>query len=301
MKIGVVTSGGDCPGMNAFILELAKLCSKTDCDLIGYIGGYKGVEENNFIDLNFNSISGMSLGKRGGSILFTGRYENLKDDKKMIYLKQNLNKSGVDWLVVLGGDGSLRAAKKLSDLGIKVVGVPATIDNDVKGTDYTLGFDTAINKTLEVINDIEDTATAMPGKIYIVETLGGDSGNIAKAAFDQGAADIALIPEMPISDEELVNMVKEKFSNGNKYIIITICEGLKRTMHYSELLQQALNRKVHVTIIGHKQRGGSPTAYDRYMAKQFAKQAFDLIKKMIMGKWFAIHWVKLGIAIYNYF
>jgi len=284
MKIGVVTSGGDCPGMNAFILELAKLCSKTDCDLIGYIGGYKGVEENNFIDLNFNSISGMSLGKRGGSILLTGRYENLKDDKKMIYLKQNLNKSGVDWLVVLGGDGSLRADKKLSDLGIKVVGVPATIDNDVKGTDYTLGFDTAINKTLKVINDIEDTASAMPGKIYIVETLGGFSGNIAKAAFDQGAADIALIPENPISDDELIKLIKEKFDRGNKYLIITICEGLEKTIYYSEFLKKALNKKVHITIIGHQQRGGNPTAYDRFVAKQFAKQTFDLIKKDISGK-----------------
>lgn len=284
MKIGVITSGGDCPGMNAFILELSKLCSKANYDLIGYIGGYKGIEENNFIKLNFDCISGMALGKKGGSLLLTGRYEDLKNDEKLIEFKKKIDEIGIDWLIVLGGDGSLKAAKKLSDLGLKLVGVPATIDNNVIGTEYTIGFDTAINRTLQVINDIEDTATAMYGKIYIIETLGGDCGNIAKAAIDEGTADIALIPENPISDDELIKLVKEKFDKGNKYLIIIICEGLKKTIYYSEFLKKTLNKKVHVTIIGHQQRGGNPTAYDRYVAKQFAKKAFELIDKDISGK-----------------
>ncbi|MGF7397602.1 ATP-dependent 6-phosphofructokinase [Thermoanaerobacterium thermosaccharolyticum] len=284
MKIGIITSGGDCPGMNAFILELSKLCGKNNYDLIGYIGGYKGIEENNFIKLNFDNISGMALGKKGGSLLLTGRYEDLKIGEKLIKFKQRIDEIGIDWLVVLGGDGSLKAAKKLSDLGLKLVGVPATIDNNIIGTEYTMGFDTAINKTLQVINDIEDTATAMPGKVYIIETLGGDCGNIAKAALDEGAADIALIPENPISDDELVKLIKDKFNEGNKYLIMTICEGLNKTMYYSEFLKKALNKKVHISIIGHQQRGGSPTAYDRYVARRFATQTFNLIKKDISGK-----------------
>jgi 6-phosphofructokinase 1 len=202
--------------------------------LIGYIGGYKGIEENNFIELNLDNISGMALAKKGGSLLLTGRYEDLRIGEKLIKFKQRIDEIAIDWLVVLGGDGSLQAAKKLSDLGLKIGGVAATI----VGTEYMIGFDTAINKTLQVINDVEDAATAMPGKVYIIETLGGNCGNIAKAALDEGAADIALIPENPISNDELAKLIKDKFNEGNKYLIMTICEGLNKTMYYSEFLKK---------------------------------------------------------------
>lgn len=278
MKIGIITSGGDSPGMNAFILELCKLCRNTTYEVLGFKEGYNGIEKNNFMFLNYSDLMHMNLSKKGGSFLLSGRNEKLKNLEELVKFKKKIEEANLDWIIVLGGDGSLKAASKLCKMGCKIIGVPATIDNNVNETDYTLGFDTARNKTLQNINDIEDTASAMPGKIYLIETLGGDCGNIAKEAVEEGAADFAIIPEESITDEEITKRVEKVFNNQNKYCIITICEGLQKTIYYSELLKNKLERKVHITIIGHMQRGGCPTAYDRYMARNFAKQAFELIK-----------------------
>jgi 6-phosphofructokinase 1 len=209
--------------------------------------------------------------------LQTGRYEELKDDARLAAFKLRTDSIGLDRLVVLGGDGSFRCALKLSKLGLGAICVPATIDNNIPGTDYTLGFDTAINKTLKNINDIGDTGSSMPGKVYILETLGGDSGNIAKAAYNCGAADIAIVPEDNRCDDEVIDMVEEVFRSGKQYVIISIGEGVGKTMYYSKLISDRLGRKVHETIIGHQQRGGSPTAFDRMMAAEFALQAKKII------------------------
>lgn len=284
MKIAIVTSGGDCPGMNSFILEMAKALRGTRDELNGFIGGYNGILTNERMDLSFQNLSSLAIGKKGGSILLTGRLPTLKQETVQEELKKKLMEYEIDWLLVVGGDGSFKAASILNRLGINVIGIPATIDNNIPGTDFTLGFDTAINKTVVHLNDIEDTATAMPGKMYLIETLGGDCGNIARAAFDEGVCDLCITPEAPYQDEEMLKRIEGLFDQGNQYVTVTICEGVGKTLYYESLFKEKLNRKVHISIIGHQQRGGSPTAFDRHLAKGFAQEVILLIKRGQSGR-----------------
>ncbi|MBZ4655727.1 MAG: 6-phosphofructokinase [Thermoanaerobacter sp.] len=281
-KIGVLTSGGDSPGMNACIAGLVKKCYENGIEIVGVKNGYRGFLDKDYVKLDMNAIEGIS--KRGGTILRTARLPELKELSVQKQIAEEIKVQNMDAIVVLGGDGSLRGANDLSKLGINVIGIPCTIDNNVYGSEYTIGYDTAQNKTLQVINDIEDTADAMPGRVFLVETLGAEYGFLAYAAYQAGAADMFLVPEIPFEEEKICKNIKDILEKKKKYVIITICEGLGRTYEISKKIEKELGIHVRITIIGHQQRGGTPSAYERIQAVAFAEMAIDAVLKGTSNK-----------------
>ena len=277
--IGILTSGGDAPGMNAALRAVARTAWARGIDVKGIYRGYSGLLNEDIIDLTPTETADTIF--RGGTILFTARCEEFKTEEGQKRGAEICKAHGIDGLVVIGGDGSFQGAKKLAALGINTIGVPGTIDLDIACTEYTIGFDTAVNTAMEAIDKIRDTSTSHE-RCSIVEVMGRGAGYIALwCGIASGAEDI-LIPERfdgnrPKLENELIESILEKKALGKKHHLIINAEGVGHSYGMAKRIEQATGVETRASILGHMQRGGNPTAKDRVYASYMGALAVDLL------------------------
>jgi len=282
-KIAVLTSGGDAPGENACIRAAVRTALALGVEVMGIRRGYAGLMEGDMEPLSTRSVGGIS--HRGGTFLESSRPPEFKTGEGQRMALRHLDQRGIEGLVVIGGDGSLTGALKLHQLGFPVIGVPATIDNDVAFTDVALGVDTALNTVLDAIDKIKDTASSHQ-RAFLVEVMGRHSGYLAVMGGIAGAADAIVIPEVETSCEELAERVKDAYVRGQAHFIAVIAEGAKPDTQAlaQHLSGRELGFEVRVTILGHVQRGGSPTAFDRLLATRLGAAAVQQLMEGQKGK-----------------
>ena len=273
--IGVLTSGGDAPGMNAAIRAVVRVAINKGLKVKGIMRGYAGLLDEEIVDMDTTSVS--DIISKGGTILYTARCMEFTTPEGQQKGADICRKHGIDGIVVIGGDGSFRGAGKLSALGINTIGLPGTIDLDIACTDYTIGFDTAVNTAMEAIDKIRDTSTSHE-RCSIVEVMGRNAGYIALwCGFANGAEDI-LLPERYDGDEQaLINRVIENRKRGKKHNIIINAEGIGHSTSMAKLIEAATGIETRATILGHMQRGGTPTCKDRVYASIMGAKAAILL------------------------
>jgi len=275
--LGIVTSGGDAPGMNAAIRAVTRLAYARGFQVLGFVRGWEGLMRNRFRRLDPRSVGGII--QSGGTILLTSRCPEFKTAEGVRKAAENLAADNVEGLVVIGGDGSFRGALELSrETDTLIVGVPATIDNDVYGTDETIGFDTAVNTAVAEIDKIRDTAISHE-RIFVVEVMGRKRGFLALAVGLTVGAEVILVPEVPVNLEEVYRTVKENAAKGKRSGIIVTAEGVGDTRKIASQIEQNTGAEVRLSIVGYAQRGGSPTARSRLLASLFAEEAVQLISQ----------------------
>ena len=277
--IGVLTSGGDAPGMNAAVRAVVRTAVSLGCNVKGIRKGYAGLLEEDIVDLHAGSVS--DILNKGGTFLYTARCDEFKTKEGQQLGADICRKHGIDGIVVIGGDGSFRGAQKLASLGINTIGVPGTIDLDISCTDYTIGFDTAVNTAMEAIDKVRDTSTSHE-RCSIIEVMGRNAGYIALwCGIANGAEDI-LLPETFHYDEELlVQHIIESRKVGKTHHIIINAEGIGHSTSMARRIEAATGIETRATILGHLQRGGNPTAKDRMYASLMGAYA---VKALISGK-----------------
>jgi len=282
-KICVLTSGGDAPGMNACVRAVVKSGEKRGLTVYGAQRGYQGLIENDFIELKRSSVS--NIIQQGGSIVISSRSEDFFKEEGRKTAADNLNSLGIEGLIVIGGNGSMTGAYKMMlENGTRIVGIPGTIDRDIWGTEETIGFNTAVNTALEAIDRVRDTAAAME-RVFIIEVMGRHCGEIALISGIGGGADAVLIPETRTDIDELIHSIQEGIKLGKKTNLIVVAEGddFGGAYKVSEALKEKAGIKSWVVILGHVQRGGTPTAIDRYFASVFGVAAVDAMVEGISG------------------
>ena len=276
-KIGVVTAGGDAPGMNAAIRSVVRTAIFNGLKVVGIERGYAGLIEGKIRPLNARSVSGII--NRGGTVLKTARCEKIKTEEGVKKAADNLKINKIDGLIVIGGDGSFRGASELYNVsGIPVVGVPATIDNDVAGTETTIGFDTAVNTALFTIDRIRDTATSHE-RVFVVEVMGRKRGFLALAVGFAEGAEFVLVPELKFDIETICKKLKQGRKKGKTSEIIVMAEGAGDSSLIVKEIKRRTGYDVRLTILGHALRGGAPTAQSRIIANQFGAHAVELLLK----------------------
>ncbi|WP_033828203.1 6-phosphofructokinase [Bacillus andreraoultii] len=273
-KIAVLTSGGDAPGMNAAIRAVVRKGIYHHLDVYGIYNGYYGLVHGNLEKLELGSVG--DIIHRGGTILRSARLPEFADVKVQEKALEQLNQHGIEGLVVIGGDGSYRGANALTKLGFPCVGVPGTIDNDIVGTEFTIGFDTAINTVIDAIDKIRDTASSHE-RTFVIEVMGRDAGDIALWAGLAGGAETILIPEEKTTIDDIVDRLQRGKERGKKHSIIVVAEGVMSGVTLAEELKQKIDADVRVSVLGHIQRGGSPTATDRLLASRLGARAVELL------------------------
>lgn len=279
-KIGVLTSGGDSPGMNAAVRAVVRKAIYHGLEVAGIFHGYQGLIDGNIKPLERGDVG--DIIQRGGTMLYSARCLEFKEEAGQLKAIEQLRAHEIDGLVVIGGDGSYRGAKALTKRGIPCVGVPGTIDNDIAGTDYTIGFDTALNTVIEAIDKIRDTATSHD-RSFIIEVMGRDAGDLALWAGLAGGAETILIPEEPHDLEDMAERLKRGRDRGKKHSIIIVAEGVMSGQDLQvKLLEMGIETRV--SVLGHIQRGGSPTARDRVLASQMGAKAVELLLQNNGGK-----------------
>ncbi len=307
MKIGILTGGGDCPGLNPVIRAVARTAFNQGWDVLGVRNGWKGLVEGDSFKLDAAAVSGII--HRGGTILGTSRTNPYKDPVNLEKAKKNFKQLGLDALIAVGGEDTLGVASKFAKEGFPVVGVPKTIDNDLSGTDFTFGFDTAVNIAMEAIDRLHSTAESHH-RIMVVEVMGRHAGWIAVHSGIAGGADLILIPEVPIKMQEVCDVIKKRHDRGKHFSIIVVAEGAKfggsevlvenkldefghvRLGGIGEMLGKRIEEmtklETRVAVLGHIQRGGSATAYDRVLGTRFGEGAVQLVKKKSFGHMVAL-------------
>jgi len=319
-KIGILTGGGDCPGLNAVIRAVVKKSLQYNWEVIGIKNGWKGLINGEMELLTDYSVSGIL--PKGGTIIGSSRTNPFKNGEDVQKTEENIKKFGLDSIIAIGGDDTLGVASKLYKRGIHTVGVPKTIDNDLSGTDYTFGFDTAVSIATKAIDRLHTTAESHH-RVIVVELMGRHAGWIATMAGIAGGADEILIPEVPFDIEEVCKNVKKRYNRGKTFSIVAVAEGAvpKKTQekdietpdektglvvqkqetdafghvrlggigHYlAEEIEKRMKVDTRVTILGHVQRGGTPTAHDRVLATRFGVKAVELVKNEEYGKMVAL-------------
>lgn len=279
-RIGVLTSGGDSPGMNAAIRAVVRKAYYHNLEVFGIYHGYSGLIEGEIKKLDIGSVG--DIIHRGGTILYSARSVEFKTPEGQKKAIEQLQKHSIDGLVVIGGDGSFRGAQKLSEQGILTIGVPGTIDNDIPATDFTIGFDTAINTVIDAIDKIRDTATSHE-RTYIIEVMGRDAGDIALWSGLADGAESIIIPEVYFSLEEVIDRLERGNKRGKKHSIIIVAEGVGSGVDIATQIKEKTGFETRVTVLGHIQRGGSPTALDRVLASRLGAEAVDLLLKKKSG------------------
>lgn len=272
-KVAILTSGGDAPGMNAAIRALVRTAIYRDMQVYGVSHGFEGLIAGQFTKMTLGSVA--DIIHRGGTILKTSRSQAFMTDSGRQTAYESLESKGIENLVVIGGNGSIKGAYEFSKLGINTVAIPATIDNDIVYT-RSIGFDTAVNTALEAINRIRDTATSH-GRIFIIEVMGRDCGEIALSAGVAGGAESILIPEIEPDLEQVIQKIEMGIDRGKLHSIIILAEGVYPIMELRELIQKKTGHETRISILGHMQRGGMPTAVDRILASCMGKAAIDHI------------------------
>lgn len=281
-RLGVLTSGGDSSGMNAAIRAVVRKAIYHGREVMGIMRGYNGLIEGDLQPMNLGSVA--DIIHRGGTILHTARSELFKTPEGRAKAFASVQRFGLQGLIVIGGDGSFRGALQFSrEYNIPVIGIPGTIDNDIFGTDYSIGFDTAVNTVVDAINKIRDTATSHE-RTFIIEVMGRDSGWIALTAGLAGGAETILIPEKPLSIDELCDKLMRGYKRGKLHSIIIVAEGAASGLEVGRQIKEKTGFDTKVTILGHLQRGGTPTAFDRNLASRLGAAAVDLLLAGESGK-----------------
>lgn len=279
--IGVLTSGGDAPGMNAAVRAVVRTAIDMGMTVKGIQRGYNGLIEGDIVDLDVRSVS--DIIHRGGTVLCTARSPKFKTEEGMNAAIENCKKHGIEGIVVIGGDGSYRGARDLSMRGVHCVGIPGTIDNDISSTDYTIGFDTAMNTAMEMIDRIRDTAQSH-FRCSVVEVMGRRAGYIALYTGMAVGATAVLVPEIDYKLEDVIAKIENTKKTGKQHFIIVVAEGVGGVEDIAKQIQDATGIESRATILGHVQRGGRPTVRDRVMATRMGYAAVELLNQGIGNK-----------------
>ncbi len=276
--IGILTSGGDSPGMNAAVRAVTRAAIAKGMKVIGIERGYNGLINGETRELGARDVS--DIIQRGGTILYTARCKEFREEAGVLKAKQRCLDLGLDGIVVIGGDGSFRGAADLSAKGIPCVGLPGTIDNDIQCTDYTIGYDTAMNTVVEMVDKIRDTAQSHD-RCSIVEVMGRGAGYIALNTGIAVGAIAVVIPEKTITTDEIVERIEKSRASGKQHYIIVVSEAIGNSEALAKEIQERTGIESRATILGHVQRGGSPTLRDRVAASRMGAYAVDLLEKGI--------------------
>jgi 6-phosphofructokinase 1 len=314
MHIGVLTGGGDAPGLNAAIRAIVRRALEGAHEVTGIRNGWLGLLENDTIPLTRDSVSGIL--HRGGTILGTSRTNPFKNPEGGERLLESLERLGINALIPIGGDDTLSVALKLSQMGVRVVGVPKTMDKDVPGTDYTIGFDTAVNTVMDACDKLHTTAEAHH-RVMIVEVMGRDAGWVAGIGGLAGGADVVLVPEVPFTIDEVCEIVRRRRERTRTFSIVVVAEGVKPSDFGVQITQDArvdefghvrlggvgslLAREIEVrtgyetrvTVLGHLQRGGAPTVFDRVLATRYGVAAVEALEAGQTGVMVALQGTKI--------
>jgi 6-phosphofructokinase 1 len=276
LTIGVLTSGGDSPGMNPCIRAVVRAAASNEASVIGIMNGYEGLINGEFRPLGPRDVGGII--QRGGTILQTRRSKRFLEKSYQREAIRNLNSQGIDGLITIGGNGTLTGAHVLAEQGVKVVGIPGSIDNDIWGTDMAIGVDTAMNTIMDAIDKLRDTASSH-GRAFLVETMGRNCGYLAVMAGIVSGAEMVLTPETPVTVEEVARAVEDAYLRGKRHAIIIVAEGSKvKVVELSRKLEEMeVGFDTRVTILGHIQRGGSPTAFERMLATRMGVAAVQAL------------------------
>lgn len=286
-KIGVLTSGGDAPGMNAAIRAVVRACVFYGKECTGVYRGFQGLVEGDFVPLGARSVKNMI--NRGGTFLKSARSKDFRTAEGREKAFHNLKENGIDALIVIGGDGTFKGASIFNEeFNFPIVGIPGTIDNDIRGTDFTIGYDTALNTVVEAIDKIRDTANSH-NRLFLVEVMGRDAGDIALNAGIGAGAEEILIPEENLGKDRLVESLAKSSKSGKTSSIVVVSEGDqigKNIFELAEYIEEHLEQyEVRVTVLGHIQRGGAPSCYDRVLASRLGVGAVEALlenKKDVM-------------------
>ena len=275
-RIGVLTSGGDAPGMNAAIRAVVRAGIASGLEVYGIREGYRGLIEDKIELMTRKSVSGII--NRGGTVLRTARLPEFKEESVRQIAVNNLKKHGIEALVIIGGDGSYMGAKKLTEMGINCIGLPGTIDNDIASTDNTIGFDTCLNTIIDAVDKVRDTSEAQ-NRAYIIEVMGHYCGDLALYSGVSEGADLVIEPEHMMSDEQIISTLKEmKDVQGRKSIIAIISENLHPNLQQlCKDIEDKVGYSCRLTILGYIQRGGNPSSYDRMLATRMGAYAVKLL------------------------
>lgn len=272
--IAILTSGGDAPGMNAAIRAVVRSSIYYGCKVYGINRGYKGLIEGDLFEMDLSSVG--DIIQKGGTILKSSRCEEFKTEEGRTIGVQVLKKYGIDCLVVIGGDGSFNGAKKLSDLGFPAIGIPGTIDNDLAYTDYTIGFDTTMNTIIDAIGKIRDTSSSHE-RVNIIEVMGRHCGDLALYAGLAGGAESIIVPEIDFTIDEVCSKLEQTKKRGKRHSIIVLAEGVGNAQDLGKKIVEKTGVDLRVTILGHVQRGGIPSAFDRILASKMGVRAVELL------------------------
>ena len=275
--IGVLTSGGDAPGMNAAVRSVVRTALSMGMNVKGIHHGYSGLIHGEITDMTERSVS--EVIHRGGTVLYTARCPEFKTEEGIDKAVESCKKFGIEGIVVIGGDGSFRGARDLSLKGIPCVGVPATIDNDIASTDYTIGFDTAMNTAMEMVDKLRDT-TQSHERCSVVEVMGRHAGHLAlQTGLAVGAVAI-MVPEIPYSVDDVCKKIEITRQNGKEHFIVVVAEGIEKSVsQIAKEIEEATGVESRATVLGHVQRGGNPTVRDRVMASYMGNAAVELLNK----------------------
>lgn len=273
-KIAVLTSGGDAPGMNAAIRAVVRTALDKGLEVMGVQRGYSGLINGELFSMDRHSVS--DIIQKGGTILRTARCPEFKTEEGRQKAANVLKVYGVDGLVVIGGDGSFTGARLLSKLGVATIGLPGTIDNDLAYTDYTIGFDTALNTVLDAINKLRDTSSSHE-RVSIVEVMGRSCGDIALHAGIAGGAEGIIVPEKEFDQEQLCKVILEGKLKGKLHNLIMLAEGIGGANELAQYVEEMTGIETRATILGHIQRGGSPSVFDRVLASRMGYKAVELL------------------------
>lgn len=275
-RIAVLTSGGDAPGMNAAIRAVVRYSIYNGLEVYGVVRGYKGLIAGDFRPMDVSSVG--DIIQRGGTILKSARSLEFLEEEGKAKAIENLRQNNIDGLIAIGGDGTFRGARELSIRGIAAVGVPGTIDNDLSYTEYTIGFDTAVNTAIDAIGKLRDTSSSHE-RVSLIEVMGRKCGDIALYSGMAGGAEAILVPEKPYNIDKICRKLLESAKRGKTQSIIVVAEGVGSIEDISKQIQERTNMETRTTILGHIQRGGSPTSYDRVLASKLGSAAVECLLK----------------------
>ena len=273
-RLAILTSGGDCSGMNAVIRAAARTAIANDVEMIGYRKGFAGLLKNDYLVLTSRAVSGVL--QRGGTFLQSARSPEFRSEEGCRKALDNLVKEKVEGLIIIGGDGSLCGANALDLLGFPVIGIPASIDNDIPYTDMALGVDTALNNILYAVDCIKDTASSHD-RAFIVEVMGRNSGYLASTSAIATGAEFAIVPEVDFDLTEMCHQLRRRYEEGRTNALIIMAEGAGQAREIADSIKDCAGFETRVTVLGHYQRGGAPTVFDRMLGSRFGLKAVELL------------------------
>lgn len=288
-RLAILTSGGDCSGMNATIRAAARTAVVNDVEMIGYHKGFAGLLKNDFQVLDSRAVSGIL--QRGGTFLQSARSAEFRTPDGLKKALDNLMQERVEGLIVIGGDGSLNGALALDRMGFPVIGIPASIDNDIPYTDVALGVDTALNNIIYAVDCIKDTASSHD-RAFIVEVMGRNSGYLASTSAIATGAEFAIVPELEFDLSEMCHQLRRRYEEGRTNALIIMAEGAGNAQSIADGIKDSVGFETRVTVLGHYQRGGAPTVFDRLLGSRFGRKSVELLLNGSKG-------IMIGLSAYS--